>query len=546
MKKLLIIAAMGALVLTACKEEVKIRELIDVASITIDKNYLELPIGETVQLHATVLPEDAEKPLRWLSSKPDVAIVSEEGAVKAIAPGNASILAVAGNESAVCNILVYRAIETLTLSDTHIEIRRKEKFLIQAEIEPKDATEIIQWSSDKPEIASVDNDGVVTGVSEGEAVITAKTSTLSQECTVVVSEIHAESISISGPTELWLNREATITVTMTPENVTDDILWESSAPETLSVNDGVVKGLAYGEATITASVGELSATMTITVIEVPVESIVLNPNDILFSEIGETVKVTATLLPEDAADKSFSWSIDDPTVASIDDEGNVTALALGATEIHATATNGVIGSAVVRVVLPLSVPYYEDFEDAGSIEANWTFIDADGDDYCWRSNLPDLSTFEAHSGTAVLTSASYINYVGVLTPDNWAFSPPIQLDENGNKLSFWARGQDANYALEHFAAYISTSISTEEVTQLVGETIATGEYTEYTAEIPAEFNGKVAYISFRHFNCSDMYWLNLDDVSVLASSSASPAPKPTYYRAPSRNLPGVNARKIVR
>ena len=568
MKKLLIIAAMGALVLTACKEEVKVRELIESTSITLDLDNLELPAGESVLLHATVLPEDAERPVRWVSNKPDVAIVSEEGAVKGIAPGEASIIAVAGKESALCHVLVFRPIEEFSFSDETVTILKNETYLLQPQnIVPDNATEVIKWSSDKPDIVTVDEDGLVKGVKEGEAVITAQCLKTSAQCTVVVSEVHAEAISISGPSEIMLGREATITVTLTPSNATDDIAWESSAPEIASVNNGVVKGLSYGEAAITASIGELSSTLTITVIEVPVDEIVISPSAIVLTEIGATVQAKATVLPEDAADKSFTWSIDDPTVASIDEDGNVTALAGGKTEIHATATNGVIGSATVIVSAPYSVPYFEDFEDQELVANDWSSIDADGDGHNWYlfSNEGITSGLhEVHSGYCVMISASYDNDGdGALTPDNWLISPPIKLNSASNYLSFWVCGQDAGYAKEHYAAYVTTdpSFSESSWTKILEGTVTQGyspasyqplaasTYENIVGKVPEAFNGQLVFFAIRHFNVTDEFLLNLDDFSVTVedpNSSTDPTPEPTFYRAPVRNLSGDKVRKIVR
>ena len=550
MKKLLIIAAMGALVLTACKEEVKVRELIESTSITLDLDNLELPTGESVLLHATVLPEDAERPVRWLSNKPDVAIVSEEGAVKGIAPGEATIIAVAGKESALCHVLVYRPIDEFSLSDETVTILKNETYLLMPQnIMPDNATEVIKWSSDRPDIVTVDEDGLVKGLKEGEAVISAQCLKCGAECTVVVTEVHASAISLSGPSEVKLGHKETITAILTPDNATDDIDWESSAPEVASVENGIVTGLSYGDAIITASIGELSSSITITVIEVPVDEIVISPSTIILNEIGATEQATATVLPNDAADKSFTWSIDDPTVASIDEDGNVTALAGGTTAIHATATNGVVGSATVMVKAAFKLPYSESFENTEAVGENWTLIDADGDGYCWEIATSTDGSYRIHSGNSALASASYVNDYGVLYPDNWAFSPPIKLDEADNKLSFWVIGQDPSWAAEHFAAYISTSIDIEEASasKLV-ESNSSSEYEEYVADIPAAFNGKIVFIAFRHFNVSDMFRLNLDDVTVTSPTSPlpepDPAPAPLLYHAPSRNLSAPNAFKI--
>ena len=574
MKKLLIIAALGALVLTACKEEVTHREAIWTDSITLDCESLEIPIGEIVKLNATVLPENTDKLLYWLSDKPEIATVSEDGEVTAKAPGEAIILAVAGKASAVCHVCVFRPIDELTLSDESIRIPRKETFLLQATVLPEDATEIIKWSSDKPEIAIVDEDGLVKGLEEGEAVITAKTLKTSVSCSVTVFSTHVTDISLSGPAEIWLGHEETITATLTPSDATDDIEWSSDKPEIASVEDGVVKGLALGEATITASVGEISATLSITVVPVPVKEVSIEPT-VSLMEIGKTVQLSAIILPEDATDKSVTWSSEDESIALVDENGLVTAVAVGDVHIYATAANGVSGSALINVKEEIKIytlPYYEDFESYNneSIREDWTFIDADGDGYEWELVLDTEGTIGCHSGTATLASASYVNNYGALQPDNWVFTPPIKLDEADNVLDFWLVPQDGSWPAEHYAAYISTSISTENCMRLVEGSLtegqsyiytkpsqtscsnykpmAVGNYEHIIVDIPDDFNGEVVYFAFRHFDCTDFFRMNLDDVSVSSASSPAPAPapSPTFYKAPHTSLPGANARKIVR
>ncbi|MBO7562743.1 MAG: choice-of-anchor J domain-containing protein, partial [Bacteroidales bacterium] len=181
-----------------------------------------------------------------------------------------------------------------------------------------------------------------------------------------------------------------------------------------------------------------------------------------------------------------------------------------------------------------SVPYVEKFDTDNSSE--WFFIDSDGDGYNWNWNSSSSYTI---SGTGILQSASYVNNVGAVTPDNWAFTPAIQLTE-GNVLSFWVAAQDPSWAEEHYAVYI-----TEEnpgaglpgsTTRLFEDTYGSGTYTpvetreidgrtyyRYFVNIPAGFNNKVAYIGFRHFDCTDMFILNLENVMV---TEGNPEPEP--------------------
>ena len=183
-----------------------------------------------------------------------------------------------------------------------------------------------------------------------------------------------------------------------------------------------------------------------------------------------------------------------------------------------------------------SVPYVENFDTDKSSE--WTFIDSDGDGYEWEWNTSATYTI---SGTGILQSASYDNTVGELTPDNWVFTPAIQLTED-NVLSFWVAAQDPDWAQEHYAVYITEENPgaglPESSTLLFEETLASGSYTpaetrevgdrtyyRYFVNIPAAFKNKVAYIGFRHFECSDMFRLNLENVMVT-EGKPDPEPEP--------------------
>ncbi len=175
---------------------------------------------------------------------------------------------------------------------------------------------------------------------------------------------------------------------------------------------------------------------------------------------------------------------------------------------------------------PVAVPCLWDFE-SGTADY-WTFIDNDGDGNNWSVWSSQASN--VHSGDYCLVSESYINDFGALTPDNWAFTPKIQLTE-GNYLSFWVAAQDLNYPSEHYAVYIAKGSPAGEITELIPETeypggdyVETGDdgYQHHIIQIPAEFDNEIVCIGFRHFNCTDWFRFNVDDVSVTEENPYVP------------------------
>ena len=155
-----------------------------------------------------------------------------------------------------------------------------------------------------------------------------------------------------------------------------------------------------------------------------------------------------------------------------------------------------------------------DFEDTDQLEG-WGIIDADGDSIYWQY----INQYtNPHSGNANLTSASYNGTA--LTPDNWLISPAVPM---GGKVSFWAAGQDANYAAEVFKVYVYAGedwTSVDDFIALSDDITATGEYVQHTFDLSA-YQG-TGYIAIRHYNCTDMFRLNIDDFAVEVPGGSWP------------------------
>ena len=179
-----------------------------------------------------------------------------------------------------------------------------------------------------------------------------------------------------------------------------------------------------------------------------------------------------------------------------------------------------------------SVILSEDFENG--LPEGWTTIDADDDGYNWVAGSAcdgiyldggSLAGTGHNSSQDCMTSGSYSNVTGAaLTPDNWLVTPQISLPETTNpiNLKFYAMGQDASYAAEHYGVFISTTTTeTSAFTMLWEENMnanggahrAQGEWGEKNTDL-SDYAGQNVYIAIRHFNCTDMFMLNIDDISI--------------------------------
>ena len=148
-----------------------------------------------------------------------------------------------------------------------------------------------------------------------------------------------------------------------------------------------------------------------------------------------------------------------------------------------------------------------DFEDDSQLEG-WMIYDYDGDGNNWYYTTSDM----ANSGEYVLGSDSY-NW-GALSPDNWLISPEVMI--NG-ELSFYATGAASSWYDEVFRVYVGPAdwTSVDEFVPVSEDMVTNYGMTQYTFDLSGcEFAGQKAVFAIRHYNCSDVYSLYIDDVKI--------------------------------
>ena len=156
----------------------------------------------------------------------------------------------------------------------------------------------------------------------------------------VDQQIKATAASLDK-TELTINKGAAaqLNLSVTPENFTDIVDWKSTDTNIVTVSDnGVVKAVGVGAATVKVTVGDVSTSCKVTVLQ-PVTGINLNKSSLTMDALG-TFQMTASVYPDSANDKRITWSSSDPAIASVDENGLVTALKKGTATITAAAMDG--------------------------------------------------------------------------------------------------------------------------------------------------------------------------------------------------------------
>lgn len=397
--------------------------VIEVTSVTLDRTSLSLEEGQTATLVATVSPEDAtDKTVTWSSSDPSVAIVAD-GIVAAVAEGTVTITATAGDKTATCSVTVTKkdiAVTSVTLNKNSIELAKGESETLVATVLPENATDkTVTWTTSDATVATVDQTGKVTAVGGGSATITAKAGDKQAACTVTVN-VPVESITLDQTSmTLEEGKTAALTATVNPEDATDKtVTWNSSNTAVATVNNGVVTAVAEGSATITASAGDKSATCTVVVKKqvIEVTSVTLNKSSLSLTK-GQTETLRATVAPNNATDKTVTWSSNSPDVATVNQNGQVTAVGGGSAVIKAKAGNKE-ATCVVLVSVPVESISLDitsiTLEEGQSITLTATVTpdDANDKDVTWISSKPSVARVDdglvtaLREGTTTITATA--------------------------------------------------------------------------------------------------------------------------------------------
>lgn len=242
-------------------------------------------------------------------------------------------------------------VEILPLSK---EIPVGDSLQLQGNRYPENAKDPIQWKSSDVKIATVSDAGLVKAVAPGKVTITATSGKASATCEVTVSPIAAQKIILSkDKVSVTVADTIKIIATVQPENTTDKtITWTSSDEKIATVSaEGIITAVKVGTATITATCGDIKATCEVTVLPITAEKIVLSKEKVSINE-ADTIKISATILPETTTDKTITWTTSDEKIATVSAEGIITAVKVGTATI--TASCGDIKATCEVTVLPIT------------------------------------------------------------------------------------------------------------------------------------------------------------------------------------------------
>jgi uncharacterized protein YjdB len=235
-----------------------------VSQVTLNNTAITLIEGKSATLRAALVPRNARfKTLAWVSSNPDVACVTQRGAVKGISPGTCTISAIAHNGvKGYCTVTVLEIFASrISLNKRSASIYIGSGLQLTAKITPaKTRNKAVTWASGNLSVAAVDANGYVQSIAVGTATITATTANgLTAACTLTVKPILVSSVALSMKRAvLSPGQQLVLAYAVAPGNATNGtITFTSSNPAVATVDQsGVVTGMAPGKATITCKAND--------------------------------------------------------------------------------------------------------------------------------------------------------------------------------------------------------------------------------------------------------------------------------------------------
>ena len=384
----LLMACMGFLY--SCKDEEKIL-VIEVDELTFSTDSITVAVGEQMKIVSDFSPKEAtDTVIVWKSDNAEVASVDGHGVVTGLKEGNARITGTLGNGKAELAVKVTPrklTTEGLLLAQSELSLIVGEPYTLKIEVYPGEVTgEEAVWSSSDEEVVMVSEEGELTPLKAGQANILVQ---IGEQKAVCVVNVYEKVIPATGirfeleEVKVDVGKTIEVKVKIEPEDATErNIEWSVQHAGIASVVDGMVTGVASGETTLTARLNdEIYATVPLVVIQ-PATSISLYETTLELGE-GAVYTIYPQVLPEDATDRTITWTSSDDKIAIVkEEEGewgdmvtNIYALAPG--KVTLTATCGqATATCELTVTEEQGTPI--EFEDEKFLEALVIWNDLDG------------------------------------------------------------------------------------------------------------------------------------------------------------------------
>ena len=549
-----------------------------------EKQILVVPAGKAIWFHTKITPDDVpNKRMALVTTDPAVAKITRDGQFIAVGAGECELTVSSVQNPEVTqefHVLVIQPVTRVDITYGAKSVAAGKTLQLGTTVIPADAAiQDVTWRSREPNTATVDANGLVTGVSRGDVVIEATTMdgsnltatfylTVTQDVTSVDIE-ETEVLVAAG------ERSRQLHVTALPANANNRrVTWSSSDETVATVKDGWVTGLRRGECTVTCaseSNPEVIETIPVRVIQKVTDITMLTPQGLSF-HIGESRQLQWAVFPQDADIQTVTFTSRAPQIATVDQNGIVTGLAKGQADIVVSATDGSGKSSTFRVSIlkpvegiePLPAQYYAQIGWSTNIRANAYPSDASNLRILWSSSdeyigsvTSDGTAYGRISGrnrgwftvTATTEDGGYSTSTNVMVDDfdGMVMAGGAYIDSNNKiRLTFWNVGRDFSVRQVYFRidAYdtqgypmvcnkdgVSTSFEgTYPLTLAPGACTEHGRFSFHNYQTTGLYGYVVVTITGYEFDNGQKWWIPEDkqihQPSVFSEHWGEPTPVP--------------------
>ncbi len=337
---------------------------------------ITIEVGDPLNIQYAVEPSDATNPAVTVVSS-NTSVIAERNhdsryyRFTAKAPGNAEITFTSQDGNAIPVILhvaVRQPVTSITVTgDTGETLMKDETIPLYATVLPDNASDkSLLWHSSKESIATVSETGVVTQKGEGTVTITAQSrsdpNVVSDPISITcINEYRGTGVTVYAEghvTTVYL-KDTVETIQMYapvyPEGANQAVTWSVDNLEIAEIDEnGLLTAKAPGDVIVTATPvnGNIRGFVGLTIVQLPTTITISGENTV---DIGVTLQLSATVRPENALDKSLTWSSSDPSIAVVDENGRVTGVSAGSVVIIAASNANPMAVAyyAVNVTIPL-------------------------------------------------------------------------------------------------------------------------------------------------------------------------------------------------
>ena len=339
---------------------------VKVQQITLTPSASSVVVGESLQITAKVLPENATNTtLKWKITPENVLKpTAVPGQFTTQQVGEALVRAEAADGSGItaeCKVVVKpRLVQSISLNATQKELIIGDSFTLTATLSPENATNHnVIWKLVSGDAISLSNTGVIQAKNVGEALVRAEAadgSGITAECKIVVKPRLVQAIALNATQKnLLVGDSFTLTATLSPENATNrNVVWKLVSGDAISLsNTGVIQAKKVGVALVRAEAVDgsgITAECKVVVKPRLVQAIALNATQKNLI-IGDSFTLTATLSPENATNHNVIWKLVSGNAISLSNTGVIQAKKVGEALVRAEAADGSGITAECKIVV---------------------------------------------------------------------------------------------------------------------------------------------------------------------------------------------------